>query len=84
MRAAMSAAGWEPTQLWELRTELQANPALCERALAVVREPVPEPKRALIRTDSESVDLALARALALAVNGAACRVELIQDDGNSS
>jgi len=63
--------------------EFQANPALCERALAVLGEAAPEPEPVLIRTDAESVDLALARALALAVNGAVCRVELTHDDGNS-
>jgi hypothetical protein len=65
----------ESAQLRHFRAEFQANPALCERALAVLGEPAPEPERVLIRTDAESVDLALARALALAVNGTVCRVE---------
>ncbi len=73
---------WEPGQLRDFRGEFQANPALCERALAVLGEP--EPERVIIRTDAESVDLALARALALAVNGAVCRVELTHDGGKFS
>ena len=54
----------EPAQLRDLRVELQNDPALCERTLAVLGEPTPESERGLIRTDSESVDLALARVLA--------------------
>ena len=75
----MSAAGWEPAQLRELRGEFQATPALCEWVLSVLGEPAREPDRVIIRTDAESVDLALARALALALNGAVCRMELTHE-----
>ena len=68
---------WEPQQLRGLRAELQASPSLCERALAVLGEATPESERILIRTDSKSVDPALARALVLAVNGILAVVELV-------
>jgi len=42
---------------------------------------VPEPERVLIRTDAASVDLAIARALALTGAGVICRLELISDGG---
>ena len=67
----------EPAQLRDFRAEFQRDPALAERIMAVLGEPTPEAERGLIRTDAESVDLALARALALAVSGAMCRVELM-------
>jgi hypothetical protein len=67
---------WEPGQLRDFRAEFQGDPALCERALAVLGEPAPEPERVIIRTDAESVDLALARALALATNRTLAKVEL--------
>ncbi|MGH9357707.1 MAG: hypothetical protein ACRD1O_00860 [Terriglobia bacterium] len=56
-------------------SELRADPALAER---ILREfpPVPEPERVLIRTDEVSVDAAIVRALALAVNGVESRIEL--------
>jgi len=58
---------WEPSQWRGFVAELQANPGLCERVLAVLGEPAPEPERVLIRTDAESINLAIARAIALAV-----------------
>jgi len=70
---------WQPAKLREFRGEFDANPALCERALAFFGEPAPEPERVLVRTDAESVDLAIGRALVLAVNGALCRVELTHE-----
>lgn len=73
---------WESAQLHEFRAEFQSDPALADRIMAVLGEPTPEVERGLIRTDAESVDLALARALALAVSGAICRVELRRDGGN--
>jgi hypothetical protein len=72
---------WQPAQLREFRAEFLANPALCERALAFLGEPAREPERVLIRSDAESIDLARARALALAVNGGVCRLELTHEGG---
>lgn len=69
-------ADWEHPQLRELRSELLTATALCERALIALGEPPPRLEQVCIRTDSESVQLALARALALAVDGVFSRVEL--------
>ena len=72
---------WEPAQLRNFRAGLQAKPPLYERALALLGDdPPPDGERVLIRTDRQSVDLALVRALALAVDGVTCRMELIADE----
>lgn len=77
MRAKPIRPGeWEPQQLRSFRAAFQANPALCEHALAGLGEPAPKPGRVRIRTDTASVDLAVARALALAVKGTLVKVEL--------
>jgi hypothetical protein len=67
---------WEHPQLRDLRSEFLSAPAMCERALIALGEPPPQLQRVCIRTDSESIDVALARALALAVDGVSARVEL--------
>jgi hypothetical protein len=77
----MIGVPFEPQQLRDFRAQFQSDPALCERALALLGQSAPEPEHVVIRTDSESVDLALARALALALNGAVCRMELTGDGG---
>jgi hypothetical protein len=78
------AGGWEPSQLREFRAELQANPALCERALALLREPTPEPKCVLVRCSRENVDRAILRALARAViHRGVCEIEIEKNDAET-
>jgi len=60
----MTSASLEPAQLRDFRSEFQASPELCERALGVLGEPAPEPKRGSIRCSRENVDRAICRALA--------------------
>ena len=67
---------WEHPHLSALRVELERDVALCERTLVALGEPAPEPDSVLIRTDIESVDLALARALALVASGVLAKVDL--------
>jgi hypothetical protein len=67
---------WEHPQLRDLRAEFLSTPALRELALTGLGEATPRFERVCIRTDSQSVDLALARALALSVAGIFTRVEL--------
>ncbi len=70
--------------LARLGTEPRRNVALVDHILSCtdVFPPVPEPDQALIGTDAESVDLAIARALALAAHGVISRVGL-KNDGRS-
>ena len=72
----------EPDLLWRFRNEFQADRVLCEQALTVLGEPVPERDSVLIRTDSQSVDSAIARALALVQDGIPAKVELTDADTN--
>lgn len=72
----------EPQQLREFRAQL-LDPVLCGRILSALGEPAPEPDPVIIRTDEESVDLAVARALALATIGILAKVELIHAHPNN-
>jgi hypothetical protein len=71
-------SGWESPQSARLRAELQHDPALVERILGELPA-VAEQNKIVIRTDAASVDLAVARALALTTSGAICRLELMSD-----
>jgi hypothetical protein len=68
------------SQLRDFQAELETSRSLCERVLAVLGEPTPEPEPILIRTDAASVDLAIARAPALAEKGIFARLELCDGD----
>jgi hypothetical protein len=74
------ASAWESPQLRDLRAEFQKNPSLYASVLAALGKLTSEPERVLIRTDRASVDLAIARALALAENGVLARLELCDAD----
>jgi hypothetical protein len=65
------------TQFEVFERELLADQALAERILREFSE-VPKPDRVLIKTDTASVNKALAHAFALAVEGAEARLELIK------
>ena len=67
---------WEHPQMRDLRSEFLSAPVLCELALIALGEPPRRLEPVCIRTDSESVQLALIRALALAVDGVSARLEL--------
>jgi hypothetical protein len=70
---------WESDQLRQFRAELRADPTLVEAILNcpdVFPPASARPKGLLIRTDAESVDLGLSRALALAADGILAKVEL--------
>jgi len=68
---------FEHPQLSRLRSELAASPALVQRILAEL-PPVEVSEVVVIRCDPVSVDIAIARTLALAVNGIEARIELIK------
>lgn len=57
--------------------ELLQNPALAESTLREL-PPGEEPKRVTIRTDPHSLDVAIIKALALAVQGVEARIELTE------
>lgn len=64
-------------QLAHFQRELRDDPALVGRILASL-PPVPSaPQGIIVRTDTVSVDAAICRALALAVEGIEVRIELI-------
>jgi hypothetical protein len=69
-----------PSEPHRFERGLMGDPALVERVLAR-RDPFPPlagGERILIRCDAASVDRAIARALALAVEGVEARIELIK------
>lgn len=66
------------SEVARLESELAADPALAVRILRELPS-VRAPERVLIRCDAASVDAAIARALALAVDGIESRIELERD-----
>jgi len=71
------SGGHTREQVFRFETELQQDPALVERILETL-PPVIKPERVIIRSDTVSVDSAIARALALAVVGVEAKIELIK------
>ena len=65
----------EPEQVRRYGRELLADPALCERILRELPPASAEPERVLIKTDAGSVDSAIYKALALAVQGIESQIE---------
>jgi hypothetical protein len=72
----MSGASFEASQLREFRAALQGDRALCERIIATLPPASPEPEHVIIKTDAASVDAAICKAVALAVEGVEGRLEL--------
>jgi hypothetical protein len=68
---------FEPAHLRARSAAARRDPALVDRPLEIPRRQK-ESERFLIRTDVANVDRAIARALALAVEGIRCRIEVVR------
>jgi hypothetical protein len=67
----------EPERLQRLRAELRGDPQLLAEAERLLAKPAPyEPDTAVIKTDAASVDQAIARVLAMTIEGVVARIEL--------